>query len=282
MHYEPRAMGLHDPSTWRENLPKIRHSRRMENDGYWLLDSPEDLDTKLPTILADRTSHLKIILFHSESFLERSADTTRINRRGLNPELVQEIVYKAHTAGTRVAAHVETAYDFELAARAGVDIIAHLPGYNLSRVAQLEPFRLTEEIAQLTANRGVIVTPTVFFGNHATVSEPEWAARRDDLLRYNLNLLKRHQVSIASGTDVFLETARPEIDALAALDLWSNLELLRMWAFTTPKLVFPSRRIGSLEPGYEASFLALECDPIADFDCTHRIARRLKQGQFLP
>jgi imidazolonepropionase-like amidohydrolase len=282
MHYEPRAMGFHDPSTWKENLPAIRHSRRMENDGYWFMDSVSDVDAKLPAILADRTTHLKIILFRSERFAELSADTTRISHRGLNPELVQDIVSRAHAAGIRVAAHIETPHDFELAVRAGADIIAHVPGYNLAQGAQPEQFRLSEAMAQLAADQGVTVTPTAFFGSRNAVRSPEWNQRRDDLLRHNLRLLKRHGVSIASGTDVYSETARAEIGALAALDLWSNAELLRLWAITTPRLVFPSRRIGSLEPGFEASFLALECDPIADFGCTDRIALRFKQGRFLP
>ena len=55
-----------------------------------------------------------------------------------------------------------------------------------------------------------------------------------------------------------------------------------MWCETTPRAIFPKRRIGRLEDGYEASFLALDGDPLADFGATKRIAMRVKQGVVLP
>ena len=42
--------------------------------------------------------------------------------------------------------------------------------------------------------------------------------------------------------------------------------------------IFPQRRIGELRPGFEASFLVLDGDPIADFGNTSRIGLRVKQG----
>lgn len=85
LHYEPRAMGLNDPSTWPDSATAIRRSRLMENDGYVFIDSKADIDSKLDDILARRASHLKIILFDGERFAEQSADTQRIGQRGLDP-----------------------------------------------------------------------------------------------------------------------------------------------------------------------------------------------------
>lgn len=54
-----------------------------------------------------------------------------------------------------------------------------------------------------------------------------------------------------------------------------------MWSETTPRAVFPGRRIGVFEEGGEATFLGLRADPLADFEATGDIALRFKQGHRL-
>ena len=51
-----------------------------------------------------------------------------------------------------------------------------------------------------------------------------------------------------------------------------------MWAVETPRSIFPHRRIGALEPGFEASFLVLAANPVERFDATKDIRLRVKQG----
>jgi len=70
--------------------------------------------------------------------------------------------------------------------------------------------------------------------------------------------------------------------ALRKVAAFDNRTLLKMWCETTPRAIFPGRRIGEFKEGYEASFLALAGDPIADFDNVTRIEMRVKQGQILP
>jgi imidazolonepropionase-like amidohydrolase len=60
--------------------------------------------------------------------------------------------------------------------------------------------------------------------------------------------------------------------------VFDNLTLLKMWAEATPKSIFPNRRIGALSEGYEASFLALEGNPIEDLTNVRKIKVRFKQG----
>jgi imidazolonepropionase-like amidohydrolase len=60
-----------------------------------------------------------------------------------------------------------------------------------------------------------------------------------------------------------------------------NLGLLRMWSYTTPRSIFPDRQIGALDEGFEASFVALEGDPLKDFGNVRRIKFRFKQGVLL-
>jgi len=58
-------------------------------------------------------------------------------------------------------------------------------------------------------------------------------------------------------------------------------ELLRMWTETTANAIFPGRKIGKLAPGYEASLLVLDGDPLVSFDNVKRIRLRVKQGEIL-
>jgi imidazolonepropionase-like amidohydrolase len=52
-------------------------------------------------------------------------------------------------------------------------------------------------------------------------------------------------------------------------------------AETTPKLIFPQRKIGGLEVGYEANFLVLEGNPIQDFSKVKSIKMRVKRGNLV-
>lgn len=60
-----------------------------------------------------------------------------------------------------------------------------------------------------------------------------------------------------------------------------NLALLKMWSETTPRTIFPNRKIGALSDGHEASFLALEGNPVADLNNVRKIKWRFKQGVLL-
>jgi len=60
-----------------------------------------------------------------------------------------------------------------------------------------------------------------------------------------------------------------------------NAAVLRMLSVVTPRRIFPDREIGCLDDGCEASFLALEGNPLDDISHLRRIAVRLKEGRLL-
>jgi imidazolonepropionase-like amidohydrolase len=279
--YEPRAAGFYDGTKWKENWAVISKSRKRENDAYWFLDSIPDLEAKWPRILAGGPDLIKIYLLDaSEHPPPVPPDSIDLAGHGLRPSLVPLIVRRAHDAGLRVAAHIETAADFELALRSGVDIMAHLPGYELARGESVADAEITDAVAKLAGDRGIVVTPTASLAT-MMYEEPDSASlaqRRQTLQRRNISLLMRHGVRIAVGSDRFGETARVEFDALRALGLWDNRGLIAMWSETTPQSIFPRRRIGRLEEGYEATFLVLDRDPIESIDALGNIRVRVKQG----
>ena len=95
-------------------------------------------------------------------------------------------------------------------------------------------------------------------------------------------MMKKHGVRVIVGSDSYRNTSVPEAMYLASLGVYTNGELLRMWSDVTPRAIFPNRRIGKLAPGYEASFLVLDRDPLADFANVKSIRLRVKQGMIIP
>jgi imidazolonepropionase-like amidohydrolase len=258
-----------------------------EGGFFFTIDSLADLDRKWPALLARRPDFVKTFLLYSEEYAKRRDDSTYFNWRGMNPAVLPELVRRAHASGLRAMTHIETAADFHTALLAGVDEIGHMPGFRgneHARLPDIAPYIIRDDDAALAAKHHVVVVTTLQQGAAL------YPANGPDSLDYrqferlnvrNLSTLKRHGVRLTIGSDNYRETSVPEARYLASVGVFSNLEVLRMWSETTPLAIFPSRRIGRLEPGYEASFLALDGNPIVDFANTGRISVRVKQGQIL-
>lgn len=237
------------------------------------VETKADIDQRWNYFLAGKPDFVKIYLLHTEDYARRRNDPRFEGLRGMDPNLVPEMVSRAHAAGLQVSAHVYTASDFRAAVNGGVDQIAHLPGGR----GPDSLFMLTDADAENAANHHVTVITTV------TQHEDDALLNRLLKTQYanNINVLRKHRVPLLIGSDLMGRTAAIEIKALAGSGLFTNLELLRMWSVTTPQAIFPKRRIGVLDEGYEASFLVLRGDPIADILATRTIARRVKQGELI-
>ncbi|WP_447984744.1 hypothetical protein [Nitrospira sp. Nam74] len=96
----------------------------------------------------------------------------------------------------------------------------------------------------------------------------------------NLQRLHRYGVKLAIGSD-HAYTSLSEAMNLWGLKVFDNLTLLKMWCETTPATIFPHRKIGRLQEGYEASFLVLKENPLENFEHVATITMRVKQGHRL-
>lgn len=239
------------------------------------VDSSADIDRRWAYFLAGRPDFVKLYLLRSEAHDRLRNDPRAEGNRGLDPKLVPEMVRRAREAGLPVAAHVWTAADFRAAVEGGVDQIAHVPG---GRSSNPGPFLLTDADAARAAARGVTVVTTVGQHQDSTITAPLMAAQ----LIPNLRVLKKHGVTLLIGSDLFPGTAASEVAWLHGSGVFTNLELLTMWSVTTPRSIFPTRLIGAFMPGYEASFLVLRGNPLADFSHTRAIALRVKRGMVVP
>jgi len=282
----------------------LRGATLEDVDGDWItiVETPEDLEEKWPALRAANPDLIKLFLLYSDRYAERHGDTTIAPRyKGMDPALVPPLVERARQAGLRVAAHVRTAHDFRVAVEAGVDIIAHLPGFSMGygspaglddpdRQADIEHpewFRLRPRDAALAAGREITVIPTIgSLGSVPDTLEPDirarlerWLEVRRTVLEHNLRLLREHGVRIAVGSDAGEGSPVTEALLMDELDLFTGAELLRMLTEHGARLTFPRRSVGRLEDGYEASFLALAGDPTERFEHIRDVVLRFKQGE---
>jgi tetratricopeptide (TPR) repeat protein len=219
-------------------------------DAWFAADSVEALDKLWPKIRAGKPDFLKI-------YLEGA--------RGLSPEVARAAVRRAHADKLTVAAHVTSTADFHLAVDAGVDEITHLP------LAPIDPAD-----AEAAAKRGITVVTTTLSHRpaHGITDVPA-------LHRANLALLRKAGVKVLLGVDDGNPTVVDEAENVARLGVYSVAEVLRMLVETTPRTIFPARRIGRFDDGFEASFLALDANPLEDLRALRRVSVRIKQGHML-
>ena len=226
--------------------------------------------------------------------------------RGLDPNLLPKIVARARQHRLRTSVHISSAADFHHAVAAGVDEIVHSaspsPFNTIPSPAQPDLFNdpaslgklfiatlsgggtpssyrpIAAADAKLAAQRGIAVITTILGVTRAPenlrpVVRPLTAA--------NLKVLQDQGVRLVVGSDNVGDTSVLEFEQLATLGVFDKLTLLKMWAETTPRAIFPERQIGQLRDGYEASFLALNGNPLDDLGNMRRIRFRFKQGVLL-
>ena len=280
--------GGHPTGLYRRNLARGAMTPADGDGGFlWIIDSLPDLERKWPRILAGRPDFIKVVLVYSEEYARRRDDSTYFNWRGMNPALVPEVARRAHAAGLRVSAHVETAADFHVALAGGVDEISHIPGFRGDENVQftdIRRFQVSAEDARLAAARGVWVVTTLGGITAFAPRGPDSVRRRqaDALFTRNLRVLRDAGVRLAIGSDAYRDNSVQETTYLASLGVFTPLELLRLWSEETPRSIFPRRRVGCLDDGCEASLLVLAANPSEDIAHTRRIALRMKDGTLLP
>ena len=280
------APGGHPMGLYLRNLARggMLATDSNSTEGFvWTIADRADLDAKWPRILASNPDFIKALLLYSEEYDRRKADTAFFNWRGLDPDLLKEIVRRAHAAGRRVMTHIETATDFHNSLVAGVDEIGHTPGFRGNEKTQLPsyaPYLIRDADAELAARNGVYVVTTLSGAESIPRAGPDSVVRRrlDSLAVLNLSMLRKYHVLIAIGSDSYRTTSVPEALYINSLGVFPAAELLRDWTDVTARAIFPRRQIGKLAPGYEASFIVLTANPLTDFRNVTRINLRFKQG----
>lgn len=288
--YEPFALGIYNYEEINQRIDEIKKSRRGENNVYWFLDSINDVDTKWQKILETKPDLIKIGLLDAENH-EKSIAADGAPSKGLSPEVARYVVEKAHAAGLRVYAHIETANDFQLGVKIGVDGFAHAPHYGWDGRLESQPQNdITLEDIKLAARKNVVVIPTAQRELYQVTDYDSNGKGTLNLERFNRVLerqkklfgeMHRNGVRLAFGLDSYGSTLIPEVLHFYENKIFDNQTLLKIAVETTAQTIFPTRKIGRLQEGYEASFLVLKGDPLADFTQIKNIESRFKQGVFI-
>jgi hypothetical protein len=224
---------------------------------------------------------VKMTLVYSEDRVAGVERPAQSDRHGLDPDLAPYIVQKAHTDGLRVSAHVESARDFDVAVRAGADIIAHMPGFwpDERRISAkgLDIYSIGEDAARLAGERHVVVMTTL--GESLRyVAANKVPVTLLDVYRHNIRVLREHGVRIAIGSDQFRSTSVPEALEIHEAGLMKPADLLRALSSDAAATIFPKRAPFGLAEGAPADFLVLDGDPLVDFTAIQRIWLRVKAG----
>jgi hypothetical protein len=279
------APGGHPTALVRRNIANGSMTNEDLDGGFLQpVRSREDIDRVWSTrIKIQQPDFIKVTLVYSE---DRVAGLPRpeSDRHGLDPSLTSYLVEKAHGDRLRVSAHVESAYDFEVAVAARADLVAHLPGFwpDADRIKAKGPdiYRISEDAARRAARQGTVVVTTVGDALR-TNATPGERAPVIDVLRWNFDILKRHGVKVAIGSDVYRSTSVPEALAIAEAGLMSNAEVLQSLSVTTPSAIFPRRAPFGVAEGASANFIAFDRNPLEDLESITRISLRVKQGREL-
>ena len=247
----------------------------IDGIGYTEVADREELLRKWPGLVGQEPDFIKVMLSHSEEYDLRKDDREFFGKKGIDPDLLPEIVELAHAAGLTVTAHVDTAADFHHAVTADVDEIAHLPG---SREREI----IRTRDARTAAKNDVAVITTISLTTKIENDYPKYYESVMAQHASNLQRLKDAGVRVLIGSDMpYRDTSVGEAFLLHGLGVFSNQEMLKMWCETTPQSLFPARKIGRLDNGFEASFLVLSGNPLEDFAQVKNIALRVKQGRHL-
>lgn len=261
-------------------LPDANPDTARQQQQLVLLDSPEHVEAQWSALRERAAGGMirAVLAHHDRPELRGRADM--FGRLGLTPESLTALTRHAHAAQLKVAAHVESAADFDAALAAGVDWIVHLPGYANPLGDAPDRFLISAESAERAARQGTFIVTTVA-ATELFQPAPEMLSALRTVQRQNLARLQMAHAKLLIGSDVFMGTSRAEVKALDQLGALPRHELLRLATRDTPRALFPNRRLGCFEPGCEASFLLLIGDPLEDLSHLDQPLLRVKQGRLL-
>ena len=265
MRYEPASMGLR-PMAVPSKKDEIKLSRTGLGDGYWFVDNKDALSANWDKIKAQKPGVISIWLLDAEK-------SAGMEGKGLTPDVAKAIVKKAHKADLKVYAHVENVSDIRLAVKLGIDGISNLP-LGQGTTAGLD---LTDDDLKLLAKKQTVIIPLLA---QAQLLGPA-PAKMQELQRNTLNRMFAAGVNVCAGSDDPQRTIRSEVNYWFGLGEIDYKMMLKSLCERTPQAIFPERKVGKIESGYEASFLVLDDNPINNILKLRATTLKVKNGALL-
>lgn len=193
---------------------------------------------------------------------------------GYTEREVAAAVEEAGRAGTYVAAHAHGGRGVDLCIRSGVRCIEH--------GAFLEPRQLEQIAAQ---QMWVVGTFSILFhpegiekSDFAVPAIRDKVLRARDVVSRNYEQIVRSGVNLAVGTDSMHGLLAFELECLVRFGA-SPLRAILCATRDAAKACRVEDRLGTLEPGKLADFVALAADPLADIRAVSRVQAVFKDGE---
>lgn len=269
VQYEAPVHKIRTEQELKDRYTYLKNQRTLLGNGYWFLDTKDVVERNWAAIKAQQPGVVFIVLHDAANMGGKEG-------KGLSEDVAKSVIKKAHKSDLRVFAHVETADDLRLAVKLGADGIANLPGYNWDGKADVKSFQLSDDDIKKLAKKKTVVIP--LFG-HAQAMGPN-AAVQD----FHAQIFKRLTdagAQVAVGSDDPIRTTRTEVNYFFHLRDANTSTLLRVLCENTPRAIFPGRKVGKIEDGYEASFLVLQDNPLNNLLKIRAIAMKVKNGVLL-
>jgi imidazolonepropionase-like amidohydrolase len=248
---------------------------RVSNYNFYITDSVDEVAEKWPKFARSGADILKLFLLHSERWQPNSTEPSQ----GLKPEVARAIANRAAADGIRIAAHVESAADAALALDCRVSLLAHMPGYGMRPDQDPAQFLVPDALLQKLAENKTAVTPTLGL-IYADAKDQDGTNKVRAWKNAQAQRWKNAGILLLYGSDNYFDP-KSELTALIDSKIWTPAELIDMLASHTPRWIFPSRSVGSLAPGHEATFITLSSNPLEDptallnIDSTYKEAQKL-------
>ena len=269
LQYEGPARGFRNAQALAERYDQLKENRKMEGDGYWFVDSKSAVDKIWSKLMAQKPDVLSIYLLDAQNSGGKES-------KGLTPDVAKAVIKKAHRSGLRVYAHVETGDDVALGLKLGVDGFANLPGHDWDGAGDGKKYEISDQDLKKMAKKK---TPLIPLLSHAQTQ-----TSRTNAQEAQAKILKRlldNDVNVIIGSDDSQRTTRGELNywfQSGELDYAKTLQIL---CVNTPQAIFPKRKIGRFEEGYEASFLVLSDNPLTNLLKLRAIAFKVKNGELI-
>lgn len=269
LKFEGPAQDVPNPADWAKSYDKIRTGRKLLGDAYWFIDNKDALSANWDKIIAQKPDVIFIYLLDAQVNGGKES-------KGLSIDMAKAIVKKAHKANLRVIARVEMVDDLRTGLKIGVDGFANLPGNNWDGSGDPSRFELSDEdIKKLVKKK----TPVATLLSHA-----QSATARPAVKEFQAKMLLRLMekgVNLVVASDDSQRTLRSEINYLNGLAKQNGAPLLKVLCENTAISIFPNRKIGKLQEGYEASFLVLNDDPFANILKIRASVFKVKNGKVI-
>ncbi len=189
----------------------------------------------------------------------------------MDPAIAKAAVDVARAQGKPVFAHPQNKIGVETVIAAGVDVLAHtVPG---------EPGYTPEQLARFKS-QGIALIPTLSLFT-TVVLDPGVTAR---LIASTVNQLKEFSENggvVLFGTDVgFTKLYDTSLEYELMHRALSERQVLASLT-TNPAQYFKAAKKGKVEKGFDADFVVLDGDPMADVHNLAKVAYTIRAGQVI-